>query len=34
MNVYVMVNDYPCDGVCLFILAYVFFLYVRYANRC
>jgi hypothetical protein len=25
MNVYVMMNDYPCDGVCLFILAYVLF---------
>jgi hypothetical protein len=32
MNVYVMVNDYPWDGVCLFIWR-TYFLYVRYANQ-
>jgi hypothetical protein len=25
MNVYVMVNDYPCNGVCLFIWRTYFF---------
>jgi hypothetical protein len=27
MNVYVMVNDYPCNGVCLFIWCTYSFVY-------
>jgi hypothetical protein len=32
LNVYVMVNDYPCNGVCLFICVRII-LYVRHVNR-